>query len=149
MQHISEKIQNLLEAKRLNQYDLATATSYDWRHLSRKLGERKSWSLQKTRLAAEFLGVTAEFLRNESQVFNIGDEIPIEAIARKKAGLDSLAAPDPSDAATILARTQEAMVSKWPEVLRAVVRAEMEKMMLEIIELRATVERLDKKSNQP
>lgn len=130
--HISIKIQNLLKTKDLKQKALAKAMEIGERHLSKKIGWEMDFSQPQIVAAAAFLGVTESFLKDESRPFNLGDEIPSDAvaeIAQEPAGPEP--PPDPSDAATILARTQEAMVSKVPDMVRDIVRAEMEKMMEE------------------
>lgn len=80
MQYIGEKIQELLKEKDLKQQALAREMNYRPQHLSKKIGLKLSFSEQKVLIAAKFLGVTPEYLRDESRPYYQGDKIPADAI---------------------------------------------------------------------
>ena len=82
MQHISEKLTELLSAKGIFQKDFAPEVGYDYRHLNRKISLKSAWSARKVALAAKFLGVTPEYLLDESRPYYHGDPIPPDALAK-------------------------------------------------------------------
>lgn len=82
MQYIGIKIQNLLKHKDLKQQALATLLGIGPQHLSKKIGEQSKFSSSQVVIAAKFLGVTPDYLKDEKRPFNEGDEIPPDAIAQ-------------------------------------------------------------------
>jgi len=74
-QYIGLKIQALLDAKGLKQKSLAAAIKVGERHLSKKIGKESAFSHAQVVSAAEFLGVTVDYLRDGSRPFNLGDTI--------------------------------------------------------------------------
>ena len=88
MQYIGEKIQELLKEKDLKQQALAKEMNYRPQHLSKKIGLKLSFSEQKVLIAAKFLGVTPEYLRNESMPYFQGQPIPEDAIVKPPRPID-------------------------------------------------------------
>lgn len=112
MQDIATKIRELLKEKRYEHQELAAAVNYDHRHLSRKLSERKPWSLQKIKLAAAFFGVTPEFLKDQSIIYKAGTPIPPEYSATPPAK----PTPDTDPVAALMILAQKRIDSRSLDV---------------------------------
>jgi len=74
------KIQNLLRTKDIKQQALATAMGIGAIHLSKKIGQGAKFSKDQISAASTFLGVTTEYLMDESREYHAGDPIPPDAI---------------------------------------------------------------------
>lgn len=145
MQDIATKIRELLKEKRYEHQELAAAVNYDHRHLSRKLSERKPWSLQKIKLAAAFFGVTPEFLKDQSIIYKAGNPIPPEYSATPPAK----PAPDTDPVAALMllaqkqmAETRNELAQIDPEILLQVNREMIQSMNLLAVEMRELREEL-------
>lgn len=81
-QYIGDKLQALVKTKELKQYSLAKEMGITFTHFSKKVGNKDNFSPDQIKKAAAFLGVKSSFLYDEARVYNIGDEIPPDAIAQ-------------------------------------------------------------------